>query len=165
MTLLCGEFHLTLLLPSCVAHATCGHDLQTDMRVRQTDLMPINAEPRRLEWSQLDIMLTCPHTDLKPHCSLVLPLPLPLPLMLPTLLVLALVFLLHGVLVCDMVSYLVILLCHLICALVCHVITSSSGTRYIMDEFGSAFEHSEAPNFRFAPFLFMPDGTLTSAIR
>eukprot|EP00850_Spirogloea_muscicola_P021034 SM000234S07894 [mRNA] locus=s234:175280:179850:+ [translate_table: standard] len=35
---------------------------------------------------------------------------------------------------------------------------------YVMDEFGSAFRHSDSPNFKFAPFMFFPDGTLKSAI-
>eukprot|EP00249_Psilotum_nudum_P018481 c26826_g1_i1 orf=394-2997(-) len=35
---------------------------------------------------------------------------------------------------------------------------------YIMDELGSALRHSDEPNFRVAPFLFMSDGTLESAI-
>eukprot|EP00850_Spirogloea_muscicola_P018426 SM000168S02625 [mRNA] locus=s168:228587:233551:+ [translate_table: standard] len=35
---------------------------------------------------------------------------------------------------------------------------------YVMDEFGSAFRHSNSPNFKFAPFMFFPDGTLKSAI-
>lgn len=34
-----------------------------------------------------------------------------------------------------------------------------------MDEFGSALGHSDEPNFRVAPFLFMPEGNLASAIR
>jgi hypothetical protein len=34
-----------------------------------------------------------------------------------------------------------------------------------MDELGSALRHSDIPNFKIAPFLFMPDGKLTSAIR
>ncbi|KAG9151062.1 hypothetical protein Leryth_002641 [Lithospermum erythrorhizon] len=36
---------------------------------------------------------------------------------------------------------------------------------YVMDELGSALRHSDKPNFRVAPFLFMPDGTLDSALR
>ncbi|KAG9151061.1 hypothetical protein Leryth_002641 [Lithospermum erythrorhizon] len=36
--------------------------------------------------------------------------------------------------------------------------------RYVMDELGSALRHSDKPNFRVAPFLFMPDGTLDSAL-
>ncbi|MED6135685.1 hypothetical protein PIB30_049024 [Stylosanthes scabra] len=35
---------------------------------------------------------------------------------------------------------------------------------YVMDELGSALRHSDEPNFRVAPFLFMPDGTLASAV-
>ncbi|XP_015889057.3 uncharacterized protein LOC107423918 [Ziziphus jujuba] len=35
---------------------------------------------------------------------------------------------------------------------------------YVMDELGSALRHSDEPNFRVAPFLFMPEGTLTSAV-
>eukprot|EP01018_Ginkgo_biloba_P004957 Gb_30069 [translate_table: standard] len=35
---------------------------------------------------------------------------------------------------------------------------------YVMDELGSALRQSDEPNFRIAPFLFMPDGKLTSAI-
>eukprot|EP00850_Spirogloea_muscicola_P021625 SM000256S08679 [mRNA] locus=s256:71999:76864:+ [translate_table: standard] len=35
---------------------------------------------------------------------------------------------------------------------------------YVMDEFGSAFRHSDNPNFKFAPFMYFPDGTLKSAI-
>ncbi|KAH9298585.1 hypothetical protein KI387_030267, partial [Taxus chinensis] len=35
---------------------------------------------------------------------------------------------------------------------------------YVMDELGSALRHSDVPNFKIAPFLFMPDGKLTSAI-
>lgn len=34
-----------------------------------------------------------------------------------------------------------------------------------MDELGSALRHSDEPNFRVAPFLFMPEGKLESAIR
>lgn len=34
-----------------------------------------------------------------------------------------------------------------------------------MDEFGSALRHSDEPNFRVAPFLFMPEGNLASAVR
>jgi tubulin--tyrosine ligase-like protein 12 len=37
--------------------------------------------------------------------------------------------------------------------------------RYVMDELGSAMRHSDIPNFRIAPFLFMPEGKLASAIR
>ncbi|KAL5098334.1 hypothetical protein RYX36_002661 [Vicia faba] len=35
---------------------------------------------------------------------------------------------------------------------------------YVMDEFGSALRHSDEPNFRVAPFLFMPEGNLASAV-
>nr|ATB19771.1 putative tubulin-tyrosine ligase [Callitropsis vietnamensis] len=35
---------------------------------------------------------------------------------------------------------------------------------YMMDELGSALRHSDVPNFKIAPFLFMPDGKITSAI-
>jgi len=35
---------------------------------------------------------------------------------------------------------------------------------YVMDELGSAMRHSDIPNFRIAPFLFMPEGKLASAI-
>ncbi|CAM6083327.1 unnamed protein product [Calypogeia fissa] len=35
---------------------------------------------------------------------------------------------------------------------------------YMMDELGSALRHSDAPNFRVAPFMYLPDGTLNSAI-
>ncbi|KGN66300.1 tubulin--tyrosine ligase-like protein 12 [Cucumis sativus] len=35
---------------------------------------------------------------------------------------------------------------------------------YVMDELGSALRHSDEPNFRVAPFLFMPEGNLMSAI-
>ncbi|OMO91799.1 Tubulin-tyrosine ligase [Corchorus olitorius] len=34
---------------------------------------------------------------------------------------------------------------------------------YVMDELGSALRHSDEPNFRVAPFLFMPDGKFASA--
>uniref|UniRef100_A0A2N9H5T5 Tubulin--tyrosine ligase-like protein 12 SET-like domain-containing protein n=1 Tax=Fagus sylvatica TaxID=28930 RepID=A0A2N9H5T5_FAGSY len=34
---------------------------------------------------------------------------------------------------------------------------------YVMDELGSALRHSDEPNFRVAPFLFMPEGDLASA--
>lgn len=34
-----------------------------------------------------------------------------------------------------------------------------------MDELGSAVRHSDAPNFQVAPFMYLPDGTLQSAIR
>ncbi|RWW15606.1 hypothetical protein GW17_00020536 [Ensete ventricosum] len=36
---------------------------------------------------------------------------------------------------------------------------------YVMDELGSALRHSDDANFRVAPFLFMPDGKLASAVR
>ncbi|KAM7274477.1 hypothetical protein ACFE04_016343 [Oxalis oulophora] len=35
---------------------------------------------------------------------------------------------------------------------------------YVMDELGSALRHSDEPNFRVAPFLFMPEGNLESAV-
>ncbi|CAN8323629.1 unnamed protein product [Cochlearia groenlandica] len=35
---------------------------------------------------------------------------------------------------------------------------------YVMDELGSALGHSDEPNFRVAPFLFMPSGNLDSAV-
>ncbi|GAV72802.1 TTL domain-containing protein [Cephalotus follicularis] len=35
---------------------------------------------------------------------------------------------------------------------------------YAMDELGSALRHSDDPNFRVAPFLFMPEGKLASAV-
>ncbi|URE47904.1 tubulin--tyrosine ligase-like protein [Musa troglodytarum] len=35
---------------------------------------------------------------------------------------------------------------------------------YVMDELGSALRHSDDANFRVAPFLFMPDGKLASAV-
>ncbi|KFK43033.1 hypothetical protein AALP_AA1G070000 [Arabis alpina] len=35
---------------------------------------------------------------------------------------------------------------------------------YVMDELGSALRHSDAPNFKVAPFLFMPSGNLESAV-
>ncbi|KAD5317424.1 hypothetical protein R6Q59_032764 [Mikania micrantha] len=35
---------------------------------------------------------------------------------------------------------------------------------YVMDELGSALRHSDEPNFRVSPFLYMPDGTLKSAV-
>ncbi|XP_024017140.1 tubulin--tyrosine ligase-like protein 12 [Morus notabilis] len=35
---------------------------------------------------------------------------------------------------------------------------------YVMDELGSALRHSDEPNFRVAPFLFMPEGKLASAV-
>ena len=34
-----------------------------------------------------------------------------------------------------------------------------------MDELGSAIRHNDEPNFKVAPFMYMPDGTLQSAIR
>lgn len=34
-----------------------------------------------------------------------------------------------------------------------------------MDELGSALRHSDEPNFRVAPFLFMPEGKISSAVR
>lgn len=34
-----------------------------------------------------------------------------------------------------------------------------------MDELGSALGHSDEPNFKVAPFLFMPSGNLDSAVR
>jgi tubulin--tyrosine ligase-like protein 12 len=34
-----------------------------------------------------------------------------------------------------------------------------------MDELASAMRHSDDANFRIAPFLFMPEGQLASAIR
>lgn len=37
--------------------------------------------------------------------------------------------------------------------------------RYVMDEFGSALRHSDKPNFRVSPFLYMPEGNLASAVR
>jgi len=37
--------------------------------------------------------------------------------------------------------------------------------RYVMDELGSAMCHSDNANFRIAPFLFMPEGKLDTAIR
>lgn len=37
--------------------------------------------------------------------------------------------------------------------------------RYVMDELGSALRHSDEPNFRVVPFLFMPEGNLASAVR
>ncbi|KAK8446682.1 hypothetical protein SEVIR_9G524100v4 [Setaria viridis] len=36
---------------------------------------------------------------------------------------------------------------------------------YVMDELGSAMRHSDNANFRIAPFLFMPEGKLATAIR
>lgn len=35
---------------------------------------------------------------------------------------------------------------------------------YVMDELGSALRHSDEPNFRVSPFLYMPEGKLASAI-
>lgn len=35
---------------------------------------------------------------------------------------------------------------------------------YVMDELGSALRHSDEPNSRVAPFLFMPDGNMSSAV-
>nr|XP_010936909.1 tubulin--tyrosine ligase-like protein 12 isoform X2 [Elaeis guineensis] len=35
---------------------------------------------------------------------------------------------------------------------------------YVMDELGSALQHSDEANFRVAPFLFMPEGKLESAV-
>ncbi|KMS96222.1 hypothetical protein BVRB_001310 [Beta vulgaris subsp. vulgaris] len=35
---------------------------------------------------------------------------------------------------------------------------------YVMDELGSALRHSDEPNFRTAPFLYMRDGNLASAV-
>lgn len=37
--------------------------------------------------------------------------------------------------------------------------------RYVMDELGSALRHSDEPNFKVTPFLFMPSGNLESAVR
>ena len=34
-----------------------------------------------------------------------------------------------------------------------------------MDELGSALRHSDEPNFQIAPFLYMRDGNLSSAVR
>lgn len=34
-----------------------------------------------------------------------------------------------------------------------------------MDELGSSLRHSDTPNFRVAPFMYLPSGTLESAIR
>uniref|UniRef100_M1BN35 Tubulin--tyrosine ligase 12 n=1 Tax=Solanum tuberosum TaxID=4113 RepID=M1BN35_SOLTU len=36
---------------------------------------------------------------------------------------------------------------------------------YVMDELGSALRHSDKPNFRVSPFLYMPEGNLASAVR
>ncbi|GAB2219246.1 hypothetical protein Drorol1_Dr00006879 [Drosera rotundifolia] len=35
---------------------------------------------------------------------------------------------------------------------------------YVMDELGSALRHSDMPNFRVSPFLYMPKGNLSSAV-
>ncbi|KAI4377813.1 hypothetical protein MLD38_015387 [Melastoma candidum] len=35
---------------------------------------------------------------------------------------------------------------------------------YVMDELGSALRHSDEPNFMVAPFLYMPEGKLASAV-
>ncbi|KAJ4953775.1 hypothetical protein NE237_030607 [Protea cynaroides] len=35
---------------------------------------------------------------------------------------------------------------------------------YVLDELGSALRHSDAPNFRVSPFLFMPEGKLASSV-
>ncbi|PKI43487.1 tubulin--tyrosine ligase-like protein 12 isoform X1 [Punica granatum] len=35
---------------------------------------------------------------------------------------------------------------------------------YVMDELGSALRHSDEPNFMVAPFLYMPEGKLSSAV-
>ncbi|CAI9100721.1 OLC1v1037881C1 [Oldenlandia corymbosa var. corymbosa] len=35
---------------------------------------------------------------------------------------------------------------------------------YVMDELGSALRHSDEPNFRVSPFLYMPEGNLASAV-
>ncbi|KAJ9547926.1 hypothetical protein OSB04_020469 [Centaurea solstitialis] len=35
---------------------------------------------------------------------------------------------------------------------------------YVMDELGSALRHSDEPNFRVSPFLYMPEGKLESAV-
>ncbi|XP_071721457.1 uncharacterized protein [Rutidosis leptorrhynchoides] len=35
---------------------------------------------------------------------------------------------------------------------------------YVMDELGSALRHSDEPNFRVSPFLYMPEGNLESAV-
>ncbi|XP_059634731.1 uncharacterized protein LOC132277042 [Cornus florida] len=35
---------------------------------------------------------------------------------------------------------------------------------YVMDELGSALRHSDEPNFRVSPFLYMPEGKLASAV-
>lgn len=45
------------------------------------------------------------------------------------------------------------------------ILTNKESPRYVMDELGSALRHSDDPNFQVAPFMFLPDGTLKSAIR
>lgn len=35
----------------------------------------------------------------------------------------------------------------------------------MMDELGSTLRHSDEPNFMVAPFLYMPEGKLASAVR
>ncbi|KAK6784548.1 hypothetical protein RDI58_018003 [Solanum bulbocastanum] len=35
---------------------------------------------------------------------------------------------------------------------------------YVMDELGSALRHSDKPNFRVSPFLYMPEGNLAAAV-
>ncbi|KAM7513056.1 hypothetical protein LguiB_011931 [Lonicera macranthoides] len=35
---------------------------------------------------------------------------------------------------------------------------------YVMDELGSSLRHSDDPNFRVSPFLYMPEGNLASAV-
>ncbi|EFJ22552.1 hypothetical protein SELMODRAFT_105046 [Selaginella moellendorffii] len=35
---------------------------------------------------------------------------------------------------------------------------------YVMDELGSAVRHSDEPNLKFAPFMFLPDGSMNSAV-
>ncbi|KAL3532696.1 hypothetical protein ACH5RR_006217 [Cinchona calisaya] len=35
---------------------------------------------------------------------------------------------------------------------------------YVMDELGSALRHSDEPNFRVSPFLYLPEGNLASAV-
>ncbi|KAJ7296034.1 hypothetical protein O6H91_Y148000, partial [Diphasiastrum complanatum] len=35
---------------------------------------------------------------------------------------------------------------------------------YVMDELGSALRHNDEPNFMVSPFMYLPDGTLDSAI-
>lgn len=44
-------------------------------------------------------------------------------------------------------------------------LVSEISYRYVMDELGSALRHSDEPNFRTAPFLYMRDGNLASAVR